>query len=49
MSNLEEAKAIAKAKRKEVAKVRIFWFLVFVDLALIIYIIIQAVILLGGK
>jgi len=34
-----------KAKRKALSKVRIFWFLVLMDVVLIIYIIIQIMIL----
>lgn len=49
MGNLQEAKAIAKAKRKEVAKVRIFWLLFVLDIVLVGYVIIQVLLLLGVK
>ena len=38
-----------KQKRKEVAKVRIFWFTLVLDIILIGYIAIQVIILAGGK
>ncbi|MBO5578164.1 MAG: hypothetical protein J5955_03560 [Bacilli bacterium] len=42
----KEALAIEKKKRKAVAKKRICWFLGAVDLALVIYIAIQIILLL---
>lgn len=36
-----------KAKRKELSRVRIFWFLFVANIALVIYIIIQIMILSG--
>ena len=38
-----------KAKRKELSRVRIFWFLVVANIALVIYVILQIVILVGNK
>lgn len=45
MDNTEKAVLEERAKRKELSRVRIFWFLVFVDIALIAYIVIQMMIL----
>ncbi|MCR4911365.1 MAG: hypothetical protein K5925_02435 [Bacilli bacterium] len=36
-----------KAKRKELSRVRIFWFLAIANVVLVIYIILQIVILIG--
>lgn len=36
-----------KAKRKELSRVRIFWFLLFANVALVVYIVIQILILSG--
>ena len=38
-----------KLKRKEVAKRRTFWFLLIVDILLIVYFVVQILILTGAK
>ncbi len=45
----KEALQIEKDKRKAVAKYRICWFLAILDIVLIIYIVIQAILLIQGK
>lgn len=49
MSQIEETKITEKQKRKEVAKFRIFWFLLVLDIVLIGYIAIQIILLTGAK
>ena len=47
MDNGEKLVLEEKAKRKELSRVRIFWLLLFTNVLLIIYIIIQFIILFG--
>lgn len=49
MSDSDKLIAEEKAKRKELARVRVFWFLVVSISLLIIYIAIQIVMLLGNN
>ena len=49
MIDEKEALESEKAKRKEVAKRRIFWFLVVLDIALVALIVIDVFLLAGVK
>ena len=49
MDKAEELKTLEKEKRKEVAKTRIFWFLVVLNIVLVGYIVIQIILLTGAK
>lgn len=48
-SKQEKIVAQENAKRKELSRVRIFWLLIGIDVALIIYVVIQILLLVQGK
>ena len=47
MNDSEKLIVEEKAKRKELARVRVFWFLLVASFLLIIYLIIQIMIIIG--
>ena len=48
-NEIEQAILEEKKKRKEIARRRTFWFVLILDLALIAYIVIQVLMLVGAK
>lgn len=46
-NNSDKLIATEKAKRKELSRVRIFWFLIVFNIVLLIYLIVQIMLIVG--